>query len=176
MTGVAGGSTRKVYISQGEFAVSSDPDDMISAILGSCVAVCIWDPKNHVGGMNHILLPDEQDGGSFGGEFRFGAFEMERLINEVVKSGADRRSIRARVFGGANMLNGLSSIGQRNIEFVNEFLRREDIPTEPGSVGGNQARHVRFWPHAGKAQQRLAANERPVERVQKSTANDVELF
>lgn len=162
------------YIAQGELAVGSHPDTYISAILGSCVAVCMWDPDSRVGGMNHILLPDSVS--HDGGEFRFGAVEMERLINGIVKAGGDRKRLRAKIFGGASMLGGLSDIGHRNSEFAEEFLKREGIFHERGSVGGTQARRVRFWPYSGKAQQRVVSADHALPPPKPPKANGVELF
>ncbi len=165
---------RNTYIAQGEFSVSDREDAVIAAILGSCVSVCIWDPGQKIGGMNHILLPESLSGQD--GDFRFGAVEMERLINAVVKRGGNRNRFVARVFGGASMLAGLSDIGARNISFAFDFLDREGIRTERGSVGGSQARRVRFWPHSGLAQQKLVAIDVAEKPVAKPKANDVELF
>ncbi len=162
------------HISQGEFAVESDLTVVVATILGSCVAACIWDPIAKIGGMNHILLPDRADRSpTLNG---FGASAMEQLINALLKSGAQRTRLRAKAFGGAKMIANFTDIGEKNGIFITEYLRREGIPCDGSSLGGNQARMIRFWPASGVARQRLV--ERVEERipVMRSRGNDVELF
>lgn len=162
-----------VIITQGEFALGRTPDKVISTILGSCVAVCLWDAEAGVGGMNHILLPS--DGG--GGAARFGASDMERLMNALLKVGAMRGRLSAKAFGGASIVSGLSDIGAKNAAFVREFLRTENIPCHGESLGGTRARQIRFWPHSGRVQHRFVGMAE-VETTAKPAprANGVELF
>ena len=100
-----------VYITQGETAVGSDPDMVISTILGSCISICLWDPVAGVGGMNHLLLADVVRGG---GEVSSGAVAMDRLINQMMPLGAERPRLHAKLFGGSSMLQGRTDIGSRN--------------------------------------------------------------
>lgn len=167
--------THSTYIAQGEQAVGAAPDDLITTTLGSCVAVCLWDPVKCVGGMNHILLPDEE--GSWSRLNNLGGTAMDRLVNALAKSGADRARLRAKVFGGAAMIAGLSDIGERNATFALEYLAREAIPCDAKSLGGRAARQVKFWPHDGRARQRFVTefNEPNHDRVVEPT-NGVELF
>lgn len=164
------------YISQGEFAVDGDPDVTISTILGSCVAACIWDPIARIGGMNHFLLPEGKQlvDGTFSS---FGANAMELLINTLIRSGAQKERLRAKVFGGAEMYRGLTDAGSRNREFVLNYLTREKIPCDSHSLGGSQARRVEFSPATGRARQKLVEDARFVETVPKfQFTNDLELF
>ncbi|MEM9708125.1 MAG: chemotaxis protein CheD [Pseudomonadota bacterium] len=168
-TGFRSNST---YIAQGEHAVGSEPDHVIATTLGSCVAVCLWDPDHKLGGMNHILLPDDGDWSSLN---NFGGTAMDQLVNALLKAGAMKSTLRAKVFGGAAMIAGLSDIGARNAKFVLEYLTSEKIPCDAQSTGGTAARQVRFWPHDGKARQRFVSSyDEPV--APKTKANDVELF
>ncbi|MBM9593053.1 chemotaxis protein CheD [Roseitranquillus sediminis] len=163
-----------VQVRQGAHALGRGPDDVVGAILGSCVAACIWDPLAHVGGMNHILLPGRTVSGYvFDGH---GACSMERLINALLKEGASRGRLRAKVFGGATMVPGLGDIGARNAAFLEAYLRREGIPCDGGSLGGNRARMVRFWPYTGRARQRLVDRVGEVVAPPKPPGNGVELF
>lgn len=166
----------KIYIAQGEQAVSGDPATVISTILGSCVSVCLWDSHAGVGGMNHILVPDGSmsDVSARG----VGATAMETLINALMKREATRDHLVAKVFGGASVVAGLSDIGARNSVFVFDYLENERIPCLSRSVGGTQARQVRFWPASGRVQQRFVrATEAPKETVVVAVkANDLELF
>lgn len=170
------GTSGTLFIVQGDFAVGDRPETVISTILGSCVAVCLHDPLRQLGGMNHILLPDS--GGGHLGALSFGASDMERLINALIKRGAARDQLEAKVFGGAAVVAGLSNIGARNVAFVRSFLAAEGMRILSENVGGDRPRQVRFWPYTGRAQHRLVGltdvNEplaAPAPR-----ANDVELF
>ena len=89
---------RTSYIVQGEYRVSRDPSEVLSTVLGSCVAVCLWDPAAKVGGMNHFLLPAAPGQGD-AKMLRYGAHAMEVLINEVLKLGARRKALQAKLFG-----------------------------------------------------------------------------
>ena len=163
------------YIAQGEHATGSTPDEVISTILGSCVAVCLWDPERLVGGMNHILLPESKTGSA--GMDRFGGAAMEFLVNDLVKRGADRQRLRAKVFGGASMLSAKSDIGARNAAFAEAYLDAEGIPCDAENTGGTSARQVRFWPHSGQAKMRFVrAEPTPAPAPPAPAASDVELF
>jgi chemotaxis protein CheD len=166
-----------VNITQGEFAVSAEPGSLISTILGSCVATCLWDPDRGVGGMNHILVAQTSVGGS-SCDFA-GVNAMELLINGLVRQGARRDNLRAKVFGGARMVRGLSDIGQMNGIFALEFLEREGIPCLGRSLGGTLARHIKFYPAEGRVMQRTVSapiQEEVAPPVAAPARNDVELF
>lgn len=162
------------HINQGEYAVGNHPQLMISTILGSCVAVCLHDPVTNVGGMNHILLPEETGGAATGASF--GVNAMELLINGIVKSGGQPGRLSAKVFGGGRMVAGLSNIGERNREFVLKFLNAEGIPCISESTGGNNGRRVQFWPHSGKARQKFMESVQDPVVVANPVSSDIELF
>jgi chemotaxis protein CheD len=138
-----------VRIYTGDVATSTRPVVM-HTLLGSCVAVCLYDPLLRAGGMNHILLPGgcEDCTGT-----RFGVHAMELLINELMKRGGDRRRFLSKAFGGANVMNGLktATIGDDNAKFVRKFLDAERIPLVGQRLGGTQAVHVYFTSDSGKA-------------------------
>lgn len=164
-----------MHVAQGDHEVGRDPDVVIATILGSCVSACLWDPEARVGGMNHIVLPEPT--GTWNTTESHGATDMERLINALLREGAARERLRAKVFGGANMIVGLPDIGQRNAEFLTGFLERERIPVDGSSLGGNQARMIRFWPYSGRARQRLVDRvDEPALPPRRPIGNDVELF
>ena len=142
-----------VYIAQGERAIGSDADTVITTILGSCVAVCMWDQDRGIGGMNHILLPSVPSGNI--ALDHVGACAMEELINDLTKAGAARSGIRAKIFGGASVVAGLSNIGACNVTFAKTYLMREGFSCDVGCVGGVQARHIRFWPATGRVTRRF---------------------
>jgi chemotaxis protein CheD len=170
---------RTVHVIQGDFRTSDTPDEILTTILGSCVAACLCDPVRGVGGMNHFLLPN---GNPDNVNIKYGTHAMELLINSLLKRGAVRDRLEAKVFGGARMLSGLPNIGEANANFVQLFLKREAIRCVVSNLGGTQARKVRFFPTTGKAQQMVldeiqtdpAAMPRAISC--KMPAGDVEMF
>lgn len=138
---------------QGEFRISDSPSEVQTTVLGSCVAVCLYDPDRGVGGMNHFLLPMGTNDGPT--SMRYGTHAMELLINGLLRRGARRDRLQAKVFGGAWLNRKLNDIGGANAAFARSFLADEDIPIIAQSLGGDSARRVRFWPAAGRAQQMI---------------------
>ncbi|AWI85063.1 chemotaxis protein CheD [Alloyangia pacifica] len=146
-----------VNVIQGEYRISSSPSEVLSTVLGSCVAVCLTDVEAGVGGMNHFLLP--QRAGKEGENVRYGAYSMELLINGLLKCGARKNRLVAKLFGGANMLSQLRDIGGSNVAFAKEFLQNEAIPLASESTGGTSARRIRFWPADGRVRQFIVPGE-----------------
>jgi chemotaxis protein CheD len=140
---------RLVPVVQGEYAVSGGADTILTAILGSCVAVCLRDPVVRIGGMNHFLLPGEKGGDQ---SLKYGIHSMELLINALLKQGGARSRLEAKMFGGACVLHGLSTdIGAKNAAFARQFLQTEGIACVGQSLGGGRGRRVRYWPATGRA-------------------------
>jgi chemotaxis protein CheD len=143
-------SRETIYI--GDLRVSREPL-VIDTVLGSCIAACLYDPANRIGGMNHFMLPDSTDPRN-PTSARYGVFAMELLINDLMKAGAQRRNFQAKIFGGGHVLKireSLDGVPQRNISFVRQFLETEHIPVLNEDVGGFQPRRVLFYTHSGKA-------------------------
>lgn len=176
-----------VQLTQGDTHVTGDPTEVLTTVLGSCISACIRDPHAGVGGMNHFLLPEGSDSDRHA--VRYGVNAMELLINGLLKRGATRSGLEAKLFGGANVLAGLSDVGSRNADFAHRFLADEGIPVIGGNVGGNLPRRIQYWPTTGRARQLalvpsesagLAERElnkaRQIERHQKTEGDDVELF
>lgn len=149
---------KRVHVVQGEHHVTDDPEVVLTTILGSCVAVCLRDPERGIGGMNHFLLPDGKVEGADEGR-RYGAYAMELLINDLLRRGARRERLEAKLFGGGRMFDGLSDVGASNAAFAEKFLRDEGIPVQGGSLGGFGARRVQYWPTTGRAQQRTVTDQ-----------------
>lgn len=168
-----------IYIAQGEFQTSNAPNVVFSTVLGSCVSACIWDMNIGVGGMNHFLLA-KSSGDSEAKSLRYGVHAMEMLINDLLKKGARRGDLRAKLFGGANMASNLGDIGISNANFAKNFLATEEIPCLAESLGGNHARRVLFRPALGQARQLIVENDTAIERapiVQKPAAtSQITLF
>jgi chemotaxis protein CheD len=143
-----------VKILPGEYFVHHE-DLLIMTTLGSCIAACLWDRNARIGGMNHFMLPE----GS-GDSGRYGSYAMELLINEMMKRGAARSSMEAKVFGGGQVISGMNSlnVGERNTKFVIDYLKTEHIPILSKDVLDIYPRKVCFLPASGKAMvKRLAA-------------------
>jgi len=129
-------------------------DMMITTVLGSCVSACIRDHVSGIGGMNHFMLPD---GGSdadspISSSMRYGTYAMEILINEMLKAGARRENLEAKVFGGGAVLRGFSAInvGERNAKFVKDYLRTEGIRITAEDLNDIWPRKVNYFPRTGK--------------------------
>ncbi len=179
-----------VKLLPGEFHVTNK--DMVQVtVLGSCVAACIRDRINNIGGMNHFMLPDcGQDGPSqYGVSARYGVYAMEILINELMKLGASRKSLEAKVFGGGNVMESLmsSNVGQRNADFVLEFLATEGIKVVAKDLVDIHPRKVYHFPSSGRVRvKKLMSlrNDTVAEReqdystrlIKSSSGGDVELF
>lgn len=157
------GPERRINIVQGEQHVDSDPHVVLTTILGSCIAACLWDPVACVGGMNHFLLPgDRSDGDQFaqgGDAMRYGAYAMELLVNGLLRRGANRKWLQAKLFGGACMMKGLTDIGHLNAAFAERFLQAEGIVMVGGSLRGDRGRRIQFWPGTGRARQTFLAGQ-----------------
>jgi chemotaxis protein CheD len=158
-----------VKILPGEYFVFNE-DLLIMTTLGSCIAVCLWDRNARVGGMNHFMLPD--NGGSGADNGRYGSFAMELLINEMMKMGASRMTMEAKVFGGGAVISGMSSInvGERNTTFVMDYLKTERIPVVSKDVLEIYPRKVCFLPASGKAMVKRLAATNPEAIVQQERA------
>ncbi|HEV2609565.1 MAG TPA: chemoreceptor glutamine deamidase CheD [Noviherbaspirillum sp.] len=129
-------------------------DMLIVTVLGSCVSACIRDRVSGIGGMNHFMLPDgSSDADSpVSASMRYGTYAMEVLINDLLKAGARRENLEAKVFGGGNVLRGFVAInvGERNANFVREYLRAENIRTIAEDLNDIYPRKVYFFPRSGK--------------------------
>jgi len=144
---------RRVTIDQGEFYATRD-NEMISTLLGSCVACCLWEPVSRTMGMNHFLLANRRFSKSMpvivSEAGRYGIQAMELLINEMLKMGANRYLLRAKVFGGGNVLSASNdgdpfyAVGEVNGRFIKEFLSNEGIPLVAANLGGTDGRVIHF--------------------------------
>lgn len=133
-----------------DYLVTDQPVALVT-LLGSCVAACLYDPALGLGGMNHFMLPGGQTNDASCA--RYGANAMELLINDLLKRGAKRQRLQAKVFGGGNVLSGFHSdpIGTRNASFVLDYLAAEKIPVLAKDLGDNQARKVGFFVQTGRS-------------------------
>ncbi len=174
----------------GEYYVTGR-DMVLVTVLGSCVAACIRDSRSGIGGMNHFMLPDNNadDSSPLSSSARYGTYAMEILINHITKLGARRANFEAKVFGGGNVLKGftVANVGQRNADFVLEFLATEKIRVVAQDLVDIYPRKVYYFPGSGKVMVKKLRNihndsifEREQDyssRLRKSKVEgDVELF
>ena len=147
-----------VKVLPGEYFVT-DHEMVIMTVLGSCIAACIWDPKVRVGGMNHFMLPE--GGNDTSG--RYGSYAMELLINEMIKLGARRESMQAKVFGGGQVMHSFTTmnVGERNTEFVLDYLATERNAVVSKDVLDIHPRKVCYFPVTGKAMVKRLAHSHP---------------
>ena len=150
--------SQAVKVLPNEYYVTNE-NMMISTVLGSCVAACIHDTVTGVGGMNHFMLPEGDMQSPASATMRYGAFAMEVLINELLKAGASRDRLEAKVFGGGAVLAAMQqmNIGERNGQFVLNYLKTEGIPVKAQDLGDVHARRINYFPHDGRVMVRKMA-------------------
>lgn len=158
-----------VKLLPGEYYVTAR-DMVLVTVLGSCVAACIRDRASGIGGMNHFMLPGES-GDLLSSSERYGAYAMEKLINELLKMGARRGNLEAKLFGGGNVLRGftVANVGECNAEFAIQYLRNEKIAVVAQDLHGIYPRKVYFFPESGKVWVKLLRdvhNDTIIEREQ----------
>jgi chemotaxis protein CheD len=121
---------------------------VITTILATCVAVCLWDPRSGIGGANHYLLPHDTGLVSAEGTARFGTAAFEQLVEKLAEAGASRRRLRAKVFGGMRGRGALSGdLGLRNADLAFRLLKEQRIPVDAHDTGGDRSRKLYF--HTG---------------------------
>ena len=141
-------------ISPGEYYFT-DKDMVIVTVLGSCVSACIRDKMTGVGGMNHFMLPDggkaDKDN-PISESMRYGTYAMEVLINQLLKNGARRENLEAKIFGGGNVLRSFTTmnVGDRNADFVRNYLKEERIKVTGEDLNDIYPRKVYFFPKTGR--------------------------
>jgi chemotaxis protein CheD len=144
---------RSVYLHPGQIFVTVEPAT-VTTILGSCVSVCLWDAALGIGGINHYLLPTGVATGSNGA--RYGNIAIRLLLEKLTNAGADVGHLKAKVFGGACVLDamrgkGNAHLGSKNVEVAREYLAEVGIPLITSDVGGDRGRKLIFHPHDGAA-------------------------
>jgi len=140
-----------VKVLPGEYFVTSTNVLMVT-VLGSCVSACIRDREKGIGGMNHFMLADSGEMSAVSSSARYGTYAMEILINHLLKLGARKSNLEAKVFGGGRVMALLSSsqVGERNSRFVIDFLKTEGIAVAAQDLLDIYPRKVYFFPHTGK--------------------------
>ncbi len=142
----------RVYLQPGQLYASSQPS-AVTTVLGSCVAICLWDPLTGVGGMNHYLLPFSAGAGN--GSPRFGNVAVAQLFDRLVALGAARGRLQAKVFGGACVLEAFQGreghLGEKNSGVAFKRLEELGVPVVSRDVGGRSGRKLIFHTDLGSA-------------------------
>lgn len=136
----------------------------VSTILGSCVAVCLWDPVLQIGGINHYMLPFWNGQGL--ASPKYGNIAIKKLLEKMEALGSNRRNLKAKLFGGGEVIESQASnfhIGQRNIAVAKDMLKELGIPVISSSVGGKLGRKIIFFTQTG------AVKHRYIKRVEQKT-------
>lgn len=175
-------------IMPGEFYVTEN-EEIITTVLGSCIAVCIRDTKLAIGGMNHFMLPDAGPSTSASGgginSAQYGVHAMEVLINTILANGGDRNRLEVKIFGGATVLRSRTSVGETNINFVRTYLREEGMAINTENVGGTHPRKVIYFPFSGRTlmkklpidnREAAVESERQSSSLSKVVPGEIDLF
>lgn len=186
--------THELYVAKilpGEYYVTAANEGIVT-VLGSCVSACIRDNVFGIGGMNHFMLPIQNEDdlravSRFGAAERYGNVAMEHLINEILKNGGRRDNLEVKIFGGGKILQEMTDIGDSNIRFIREYLKTEGFLITAEDLGDICPRKVMYFPQTGKVKMkklRSLHNTTVVEREtqyleglqRKPKAGEVDLF
>ena len=141
----------------GEYYISGK-DEFIGTLLGSCVSVCLHDPVNKIGGMNHFMLPGRISSTDIFSDdnARYGITAINAIISEILSTGASRKNLTAKIFGGGNILKLVNTSGKAsiiptdNVRVAKLFMEIEDIPITAIDVGDEYTRKIIFDVESGK--------------------------
>ncbi len=177
----------------GEYYVTTE-DESVTTVLGSCIAACIRDKESGVGGMNHFMLPETNKHklavgaeSVVGNATRYGNYAMEHLINMILANGGKRKNLEVKLFGGGKIIPTLGDVGQRNIDFVLEYIDTEALKLVSNDLGDIYPRKVIYFPKTGKVRMKkikdlhnetIASREKQYRTSIKDVVvqSDVELF
>jgi chemotaxis protein CheD len=149
---IAESELKQVYLHPGDLYTSPEPA-MIKIILGSCVAVCLYNPRLSIGGATHFLLPSLEGDGQLSP--RYGNVAIERLLQELRLAGSRNKDLHAELYGGACVLSAFSNgkregIGEQNIRMALDTLSHEAIPIMSRDTGGTKGRKITMRTDTGE--------------------------
>jgi chemotaxis protein CheD len=151
-----------IVVGMGEIAISKEPSSVLTCLgLGSCIALCAYDPVSKVGGMVHIVLPESNPGLMEQSPAKYADTAVPLLIEHMARHNAIKTRLIVKIAGGAQMslasgLNGAFKTGERNAEMVRATLSREKISLSGMDIGGNRGRTVQLYPATGRMTTRSA--------------------
>jgi chemotaxis protein CheD len=154
-----------VTLHPGEYFATRE-DFIISTVLGSCVAVALFDQRGGAGGLNHFMLPGDASRPPRPGspDALYGMYAIEILVNEVLALGVPRERLRAKVFGGGSMFRistgKQGTVPELNVNFALDYLARESIPVLGSDVGGVEPRKIFMYPLSGKVLMKRIVRDR----------------
>ncbi|MDA0781031.1 MAG: hypothetical protein PQ612_01125 [Rickettsiales bacterium] len=152
-----------VKVFSGDCYVTDKRNQVMVTVLGSCISACIRDPFVKVGGMNHFLLPDGTNAAD--APLRYGAYSMEKLINDILKLGGKKERLEVKIFGGGNVIESSAMIGDKNVKFIKEYLLNEGIKINGQDLGGNSPRRIHYFPDTGRVMMKKIRGDREVAQV-----------
>ncbi|SFE29382.1 chemotaxis protein CheD [Thermophagus xiamenensis] len=129
---------------------------VVKTILGSCVAICLWDPVTKIGGINHYMLPTWN--GNDLASPKYGNIAIDKLLERMIFLGAKRENLKAKIFGGAELLESGANgtlIGERNIRVARLILEEKKIPVVASSTGGRKGRKILFFTDTGEVRHKF---------------------
>lgn len=139
----------------GEYYVTR-ANELVTTVLGSCIAACIRDREAGIGGMNHFMLPETHAGSPSRAETvinnaaRYGNYAMEHLINTILSNGGKRKNLEVKVFGGGRIIQTMTDVGMKNIEFVLDYIDQEGLNLLSRDLGDIYPRKVIYYPQTGR--------------------------
>ena len=145
-----------ISIGMGEMHITKEKSEVLSCVgLGSCIALCAYDPVTKVGGMVHMVLPDSRNGDGGSNSPKYVNAGIPLLLQEMARQGAKKSRLIVKIVGGARMFTipgsgKLLDVGGRNIEMTNQILESEGVPASASDVGGNRGRTVQLFMDTGK--------------------------
>jgi chemotaxis protein CheD len=153
--------------------------EILMTVVGSCVAACIRDSVNGIGGMNHFMLPsnreDKWEQTQVSAATRYGSFAMEYLINEILKHGGQRKNLEVKLFGGGRMMKNMINIGQKNIDFVKEYIKMEGLTLLAEDLGDIYPRKILFYQNNGRVRvKKLRSMEQMIFEREKAYQSRIE--
>lgn len=152
---------RRIFLPPGTLYGAAAPA-LVTTILGSCIAICLWDRRHHVGGMNHYVLP----GGRGSDSLRYGDVAMARLVERMTGLGCRVEDLRAKIFGGATVLSfgaAEGTVGHRNLQMALNGLRHYGVPVVARRTGGMTGLFIRFHTASGEVMVRALRTSAPTD-------------
>ena len=140
----------------GEYYVTTN-EEIIATVLGSCISVCIRDAIAGIGGMNHFMLPENNNKDDDSWKYnsvdraaRYGTDAMEHLINDILKNGGKKQRLEFKVTGGGKIMKNMTDVGKKNISFIKNYLETEGFTPISVDIGSIYPRKVRYFPQTGR--------------------------
>ncbi len=140
--------TQEIYVKMGKIEVTHNPHTLVALGLGSCVGVALYDSEHHIGGMAHVMLPDSSRFQNHSDKDKFADVAIPKMVDEMVRYGARKENIKAKIAGGAQMFAGMAGtemdVSSKNIAAVRDVLKKENLPIIADDTGSNYGRTIKL--------------------------------